>query len=65
MLSFPGNLRSSIIRQIDLLVAKYFVMAFTMRDVKMFFVAKHLQERALPNEFCSQMLPNPCCMLHF
>ena len=42
MLSFSGNLRSSVIRQIDPLVAKYFVMAFTLRDFKMFVVVKCL-----------------------
>ena len=30
-------------------------MAFTLWDVKMFVVVNILQERALPNEFCSQM----------
>ena len=55
ILPFQELLRSSIIRQIDLLVAKYFVMAFTLCNVKMFVVVKCLQERALPNEFCSQM----------
>ena len=32
---FQELLRSSVIRQIDLLVVKYFVMAFTLHDVKM------------------------------
>ena len=47
--------RSSIIRQIDLWVVKYFIMALTLHDVKMLVVVKYLQERALPNVFCSQM----------
>ena len=29
-------------------------MAFTLHDVKMFVVVNVLQDKALPNEFCSQ-----------
>ena len=40
-----------VIRQIDLWVVKYFVMAFTLWMSKCCVVVNILQERVLPNEF--------------
>ena len=48
---FSENSGNSTQNTYRFVAVKYFVMAFTLRDVKIFVVVNVLQERTLPSEF--------------